>query len=207
MKKNDMIKTIVESAKSYNDNLANRNLLFIFGSEFSIEWFEVVCLPENFMHLTGILPTDKSLSRVYFYNMSLNGRLAPEIIQANRDGTTQMKLSVINHALNIHINARMVGDYRGNKIRLNTEKIAGNVHACVGFVKAKEYPGLYVPNTVLREDIRDVVDKPTKKVIAIFRKFVRDAKYGECTYLAKGVHIDAINCDEIKSKFIQPFAL
>jgi len=108
----------------------------------------------------------------------------------NPDGTTRMKLMVFSIAMNIHKTAKMVGDYSGNKMRLNTDKISGNVSACIGFTKAKEYSGLYVPNTVLREDIRTVVHKPTKRILAIFRKPKDTKLYAECTYTAKGISLE-----------------
>lgn len=202
MRKDDAIKVIVMCAKEYSANLAGQNLLIIFGGEI-VEYFEAVFLPQNFMHLTGVIPLDKSLSSVAFYNACIGGKLTPSLFEMNRDGTTRMKLSVLPQIMNIHKTARMVGDFSQNKIRLNTEKVAVNVHGCMGFVTAKQHQGFYVSNTVLREDIRDVVEKPTRRVLAIFRKQKDLQMYTECTYLAKGVSLASLLVDDrLKEKIV-----
>ena len=48
----------------------------------------------------------------------------------------------------------MVGDFNGCNPKLYTEKLAGGVKACLGFVKT--HRAEYVPNTVLNTDIRTV---------------------------------------------------
>ncbi len=48
----------------------------------------------------------------------------------------------------------MVGDFNGCNPKLYTEKLAGGVKACLGFIKT--YRAEYVPNTVLNTDIRTV---------------------------------------------------
>ena len=200
MKIDKMVSIIVTCAKQYQRNLANRNLLFVFGNPKSVETLEIVCLPENFMHLTGVLPANKSLSSVNFYNMCLDSRLTPNAIKISHGGTTTMKLRVLAQTMSIHETARMIGSYSGNKIKLNTEKIAGNTRACVGFVEAKEYPGFYVPNTVLYEDTRKVIDKPAKKIMAIFTKQKNAPTYTECTYLAKEASPELFLSGTLKSK-------
>ena len=205
MNKEAAIKIIRECAFEYESNLVNRNILFVFGAVNSLEFFDVLCLSHNFMHLTGIIAAG-SLNSINFYNMTLDGRLAPELFELNKDGTTEMKLSVLRHAMNIHKNAKMVGDYNASKIMLNTEKIIGNVTASLGFVLSKEYPDFFVPNTVLREDIRNIVHKPTKRVLAIFIKDKNADTYVECTYVAKGISLEELLTHEtLKTKInIEP---
>ena len=200
MKNDEALKIIVECAKQYRQNLANQNLLFIFSDGEMVSHIEAVFLPQNFMHLTGVVIRDKSLSSVKFYNACINGKLTPTSFEMSRDGTTQMKLSVLPQIMKIHKVARMLGDFKANKIRLNTEKIVGNVHACMGFVQSPRHHGFFVPNTVLREDIRDVVEKPTRRVLAVFRKDVRAGKYEECTYMAKDVDLETMLTADINKK-------
>ena len=157
-----------------------------------MDYIETVFLPQNFMHLTGVVPCNKSLSSVNFYNACINGKLTPALFDMSRDGTTHMKLSVLPQIMNIHKVARMAGDFTENKIKLNTEKIVGNIHACMGFVQALQIQGYFVPNTVLREDIRDIVEKPTRKVLAVFRKAISANRYDECTYVSKNINLTMI---------------
>lgn len=48
----------------------------------------------------------------------------------------------------------MVGDFNGCNPKLYTEKLAGGVKACLGFIKT--HRAEYVPNTALNTDIRTV---------------------------------------------------
>ncbi|MCL2405957.1 MAG: PBECR4 domain-containing protein [Defluviitaleaceae bacterium] len=200
MKKEEALKIIVDCAKVYRDNLANRHLLFVFQDGSVVKNIEIVCLPRNYMHLTGVALVDRSLKSADFYDLCIRGELKCSSFELNKDGTTRVKLQVLNQAMNIHKTAKMIGDYSYTKSMLVTEKIAGTVTACLGFIRERGKRNSYVPNTVLREDIRNVVDKPPKKVLAIFRKSKDEAIYRECTYLAKGVLLELIQTDILKSK-------
>ena len=191
----------MECAEQYKTNLANRSLLFVFNNAGVIQSFEVVCMPRNYLHLTGIVLTNNYRS-IDFYEMCIDKRLSPSAYEFSKDGTTQMKLSVLSQVMNIHKTAKMVGDYTHTKSMLVTEKLAGTVTACLGFIRERGKRNFYVPNTVLREDIRNVVDKPPKKVLAIFRKPKEEPIYRECTYLAKGVSFESVFTDTetVKSK-------
>ena len=201
MKKDLAVKTIYECAKKYRGNLVNNNLLFVFGDVDSVDYIETLCLPQHFLHLTGAVLVDKSINSTNFLSMCIDGRLASSSFEFSRDGTTVLKLSVLRQLMDIHKIAKMVGDYSANRIMLNTDKVIGHVSACMGFVRSKEYPNYFVPNTVLREDIRDVIRKPAKKVLAVFKKSRENHFYSECTYLAKNVtQHDVVALDEVRSK-------
>ena len=190
----------MECAEQYKTNLANRSLLFIFDNAGAIHNLEVICMPRNYLHLTGVVLTDKNLKSIDFYEMCIDKRLSPSAFEFSKDGTTKMKLSVLSQIMNIHKTAKMVGDYTHTKSMLVTEKLAGTVTACLGFIRENGKRNFYVPNTVLREDVRNVVDKPPKKVLTIFRKSKDEPIYSECTYLAKGVSLESILTGILSSK-------
>ena len=83
----------------------------------------------------------------------------------------------------------MIGEYSFSKSLLYTEKLAGNVTACVGFVRDDRF---YIPNTVLREDIRDITKRPQKRVLAVFKKEMKEPVYSELCYHAKGINLSRI---------------
>lgn len=201
MKKENAIKIITECAKIYNENLENKNLLFIFGAEKSPEFFEASFLPRNFLHLTGIkIFEEKIFGSVDFYERCLRGKLSPSDFSFADNGTTDMKLSILPKLMKIQTCAKMVGIYDYTKSVLYTEKIAGNIYACMGFIKENDY---YIPNTALREDIRDISLRPQKRVLAIFKKDIPQKLY--CTipcYSAKKIDISClISSDNLKQKF------
>ena len=91
----------------------------------------------------------------------------------------------------------MIGEYNSSKPRLYTERLADGASACVGFV-TDSISRLYVPNTILKEDIRDnVIDYV--RVIAVYRKRIADRKYEELTYKAKKIDLSKIKYPDIYS--------
>lgn len=201
MKKEKAIKIITEAAKIYNENLENRNLLFIFGTEKSPEFFEASFLPRNFLHLTGVkIFEERIFGSVDFYERCLRGKLSPSDFSFADNGTTDMKLSILTQLMKIQTCAKMVGLYDHTKSVLYTEKIAGNIYAYMGFIKENDY---YIPNTALREDIRDISIRPQKRVLAIFKKNISEKFYRVTPcYLAKKIDISfLISSENLKRKF------
>ena len=196
MKKVDAINIIVTSAKAYRDNLVNRNFLFVFGRENDLDCFEAVFLPRHFKHLTGVVGPNEEQSSVNFYDMCLSGKLSPTAFDLNKDGTTRMKLLVLNQLMSIHAIAKMAGDHSDTGVKLYTEKIVGTTAACMGFVRESGSSDLFVPKAVLSVDTRTVVQKPAKKILAIYTKPKSKVLFSECTYMAKGIVAKDILMDE-----------
>lgn len=78
---------------------------------------------------------------------------------------------------------------------LFTEKVAGNVRGCIGFIKDRNTQ-LNVPNTLLKKDIRDITRKPMQKIYAILSKNYTADKYTQIEKLDKD--IDIKSCRFIK---------
>lgn len=187
--------TIVSTcAKSYQENLVDRSLLFVCMDKHKrISCVEFTFDVSNFLHLTGLKlknaidsnGKEYKLSATDFYHKCLNKKLSVREFDFAPDGTTSLKLDVLPLVINKNLSAGMIGDYNSMNPRLYTEKLVGGVKACVGFVLTAP-SGRYVPNTVLKVDIRDYVTN-TARVIAVFRKIKADELYAELTYKAKNV--------------------
>lgn len=66
----------------------------------------------------------------------------------------------------------------------------------MGFVKDSELK-MYVPNTVLKKDIRDIADN-RKKIIAVLKKDINENLYKNITYLKQNYKVsDMLRNDEI----------
>jgi hypothetical protein len=184
MKKEDGLKVILQSAKSYCSNLENQNVLFVFNNKLKeTQQFEVAFFPRNFLHLTGVELAKTIGSSVDFYNLCLKNKLGINDFNIPKDGTSEMKLSILPQLVKIHKTARMIGIYNNFKANLKTEKLTGTVTASLGFVREENY---YVPNTALKEDIRNVTNQP-QQIIAIFTKEIRQEKYNCLSYLQKSI--------------------
>ena len=189
MKKSEAIRKLTACAEQFSNNLANRNILYIFSDSGKNQYFESLFLPRHYLHLTGIKLLTNNIKSVDFYKLCLRNQLSPSVFSFHENGTTEMKLAVLPQIMNIHKTAKMVGDYDNTKSVLFTEKIVGSITACIGFVRDRHY---YLPNTTLREDIRTITKSPQKQVLAVFVKRVQDTQYSECSYLAKNISLDFI---------------
>lgn len=187
MKKEDALKIILESAKKYNDNLEGKNFLFVYRKDQKIyESIETYFFPGNFHHLTGTtINRQKIESATDFYEACLQNRLTLDSFEIKKDGTTELKLQVLPRLMRLQSCTNMIGDFHENGVKLQTEKLAGNIHGCMGFVKKDGY---YIPNTVLCCDIRNTLSKPYGKVDLIFSKSMTQCKYKELCYSSKSLN-------------------
>jgi hypothetical protein len=191
----DAVRIVFECSDQYRLNLANRNVMFISANDKETFCFETTFLPRNFKHLTGV---ECDLNGADFFDIAERRELKHNDIRFNTNGTTEKKLFVLPQMMKIHITARMVGEYNNSGSFLITDRLAGTTTAAMGFSE-DERTGFYIPNTVLKTDVREVTKHPQQRIIAIFRKSIKDAKYAELTYLAKGVTLD----DDILSSILE----
>ena len=188
--KQDILSKLFVCAAKYNENLLGNSLLFITcDKNGNYDFFSVVFKAANFQHLTGV--NTQNMSAKDFFRRCLAKRLSPDDIIPHKDGTTELKLSVLPTLLNKDLSANMLADYSGRNLKLYTEKIAGNITACMGFVKDSKSE-LYVPNTVLRQDMRNISDN-RKRIVATFQKNKSDDSYTAVVYIAKNVYIEKID--------------
>lgn len=183
MSKEEALKVILNCSKIYHENLENKNLLYILEDRLGkISCLEAVFLSRNFLHLTGVKISNKKIkSSSEFYHLCLKNQLSISDFEFNSNGTTTKKLKILLNIMQIHKTARIIGKYNGLKKYLSTEKLIGTVNYCMGFVNKDNY---YIPNTVLEEDIREIVEFQYR-IIFILRKGIKDRKYKEITYRNK----------------------
>lgn len=191
MDKRKAIQIMTKAARLYRDNLEDRKVLFLYGIPAevkkqlrtagerltAIKAYEVVFHTYNFMHLTGVkLNANTTASAIHFYQKCLDNRLTEEDFSFARDGSSAQKLDILENMMQIKTKATMIGEFTDRGPRLFTEKVAGNVCGCIGFVQDKNTK-LNVPNTLLKKDIRDVTEQPTKKIYAVLSKGYTEDKY------------------------------
>jgi hypothetical protein len=151
---------------------------------------------KNFLHLTGVkFKEGRRVSPNDFYMLALKKRLSINDFELSADGTTEMKLRVLPMILKSQsLAANMAGDYFSRKPVLVTEKLAGGVKGCVGFVFDKSLK-CYVPNTVLNEDIRFNI-RERQRVILAYKKDIKQKEYKERVYQAKKINWNTIELPE-----------
>lgn len=186
MTKKEAISIISKCAALYAVNLCDKQLAFVYQDGNNQTGFvEVIFRSNNFMHLTGI-DTKGHIKANAFYRDAVDKRLKESAIQFKNNYTTELKLQVLQSIMNIYFSARMIGDYTGTHLELYTEKVAGTTTACLGLIP---HGGGYIPNTILKEDIRNIIPKPPGKIFAIFRKPIRQDTYTEITFRNRNIDI------------------
>lgn len=186
MTKKEAISIISKCALLYAANLCNQQLAFVFRDGNNRTGFvEVTFRSSNFMHFTGI-ETKTCLKANAFYRDALDKRLKESAIQFKNNHTTELKLQILQNIMNIPFSARMIGNYTGTYLDLYTEKVAGTTTACLGLVL---HGNEYIPNTILKEDIRNITPKPPGKIFAIFRKPIQQNIYTELTFQSCSIDI------------------
>lgn len=186
MQNSNILELLINTSRIYKEKLLNKNILFIYGNVNSPLHFEAIFLKNNFLHLTGVKYKKGSNN---FFDKLISNRMKESEIQKRKDGTTDLKINALPLLNNIFKSTKIIGDYDSTKFKLYTDKLAGGVNACIGFIKKNNY---YIPNTLLSEDIRTITNVPRYRVLAIFRKNKNEKTYNELCYLAKGIKLSEI---------------
>lgn len=180
MTKKEAIRIIVQSANLYRTNLENQTILFVYKENYKIKYIEMIFLPSNFLHFTGINIINSDIhSSVQFYSLCLNNKLRVNDFNFKSNGTSILKLQILPQIMQLHKNAKMIGKYDNSKIYLLTDVLIGSSNMCIGAKKKADY---YIPNTVLKEDIRKIVSNYFK-IIGILKKDTKELKYRNFTYV------------------------
>ena len=216
MDKRRAIQTMTKAAQNYKNYLEDQKVLFLYGIPSdvkkqlntdekllsSIQAYEVAFHRYNFLHLTGVkLNKSNIASAIHFYEKCLNNRLAEDDFFFAKDGSTGQKLDILERMMLIKKNVTMIGDFTDRGPKLFTEKAAGNICGCIGFVQDKNTK-LNVPNTLLKKDIRDVTAQPTYKVFAVISKHYTDDKYSCLAKLDKSIDLEECHFTEEIEKLI-----
>ena len=193
MTKGEALKIIYKCAELYDQNLSNKNVLFICSSNSfrNVYSLETVFFPSNFMHMTGVkFLNRKRIPPNQFMKMCLDHRLSPTSFDMAPDGTTELKLNVLPFLVTKNLNANAIGILNEQRPVLYTDKIVGSSKGCVGFALDKETQ-FYAPKTILNEDVNGIIRSRTR-IIATYQKKINDAQYTTCVYKAKKVDWSAV---------------
>lgn len=206
MDKRKAIQIMTKAADLYQKNLEDQKILFLYGIPSqvkkqlqteekrisAIKGYEVAFHRYNFLHLTGVkINTSLVASAIHFYEKCLDRRLNEDDFSFSRDGSTGQKLDILESMMQIKRNVTMIGDFADRGPKLYSEKAAGNVCACIGFVKDRN-TRLNVPNTLLKKDIRDVTASPVQKVYAVIAKGYTEEKYSVLEKVDKNLNLTGV---------------
>lgn len=144
---------------------------------------EVAFAARHYMHLTGVKAFESGsngpcISSIAFFERCVDGRISPESLLLNDSFQYELKLMVLPDMMKIPWTAKMMGNFNNSGDYLYTEKIAGHVKGCMGFVES-EIGNIFVPNTVLAGDVRSKISGGNKQVVAVYQKKIGASLYSE----------------------------
>lgn len=197
MSKQEAIDVITEAAKIYQKYFEDKNLLIVYGNKNSnslsysdLSFYETIASRRNFTHLTGVLLNETNgIDTEFFYDKAIgknNNRIFETDFNFRSDNTTFMKLDVIQTALNASENFELCGYFRNSSSHtdLDSDLLVGSRNSIVGFRSAGN---MFVPNTLLKGDIRDETAS-VNSVLAVFQKGRNDNQYTNTVCFAPDVH-------------------
>ena len=164
MDKRRAIQIMTRAAGLYRENLEDQKVLFLYGipaevrrkiknaeKPLPLNVYEVAFHRHNFLHLSGVrINSAEIASAIHFYEKCIGKRLTENDFSFAENGSTGQKLDILERMMLIKRNAMMIGDFTDRGPYLYSEKAAGNVCGCIGFVKDRNTM-LNVPNTLLKK--------------------------------------------------------
>lgn len=198
MTKLQAISIISKAAKIYDKQLNGKNLLIIFGAPNKTFEIETMAAASNFLHLTGVtLNKNECDSNTVFFENARDNKLKESAFNF-KDKYAEQKLKVLVQTLKVASNAKMIGDYNGFHVKLQTDKLAGSIKSCIGFYRVGKY---YIPNTVLAADIRNETSG-RHKILAILSKNIENDKYDTVEMVDKKIDLYKLLENIIKKRNI-----
>lgn len=196
--KNTILPILIGSAKNYNSNLCNNNVLFLYRHNNTIGFKEVVFNDYNFLHLTGV---NTRLPAKLFYNACLEGKLSINDFELKKDGTSILKLSVLPYLSKLILTPTLIGNFNNFGFNLQTDYLIGDTKKIflVGFKTKYKYD---FPNTLLAGDLKHYATQ-AHKIIAVFVKNKDNKAYFKNTYIHKDTELSKLQIPkELKDKLI-----
>lgn len=199
MDKTEVLNILYKYSLEYKEKLEFKNILFVFGEINKPEYFETVFMGRNFLQLTGVIPTEnKFVSNLDFYRACIDKNLTENDFELEEDA--EIKLLALPQLVNIYDSAKMVCNINFNTTSLIVNKLrGGNITTYIKFVRDDKY---FMPNTVVEEDILNLVDSPLQRIFAIFTKKLGENTYTEITYKANGISVYDIDSSKSLGKMV-----
>lgn len=182
----NILKILNNAVKLYDEHLNDNEFIFVFyNKERKIEYKKVKFMKNNFLHLTGV---QTELSPKEFYKNLKKKRLKVDDIKLKEDGTTRLKLEILEKMHHLIYTPTIIGDYDGFlKINLKVDSVVGNTKSqgiCMGLKEINQ--NNYVPKSLLKENVKHIVYNASS-VLLTLKKSCREKEFKEVTYQSKRI--------------------
>ena len=96
MTQNEIIAIVHKCACTYDTNLCNTQVMFVYyNAQNKVEFAEVRFCAHNFLHFTGLVPR-QGISANTFYHKIVNNKLSPNDFFVKCPFTTELKLKILS---------------------------------------------------------------------------------------------------------------
>lgn len=200
--------TVIKEFDNYKNNLLDKSMLIIYRDRDTKQLDHIVInfTGNNYYHLTGLAykedngdGTKNSHFGSKFYNDLKDKKLSVSNLKI-KDNNTALKIKALPFISSQYKYSNMTGDFNETGIKLQLDKVVGNVSTCLGLKKIGTK--IYAPASSLYDDTRKFA-KVTHQIVAIFIKKTDDiSPYKTIKYVAKGHNLENLTYnDELKSLF------
>ncbi|MCD7855882.1 MAG: PBECR4 domain-containing protein [Clostridiales bacterium] len=192
------IPVIVEAAGLYKRNLLNKSILFITKQNNDLVSYKVDFKAFNFLHFFGI---KTELSAEEFFKRASKSRLSPKDFIIKNKKYTTYKIDIVLEAVSVNLNAKTIGDFGSQGIKIEADLGVGNVAYTMTLRRFKQGANNCYPVGILKSDVRSEV-YPHSPVLAVLSKNIKDKKYSICTYKSKNINFEKIHIPKELSSVI-----
>lgn len=188
--KTKLMTELVKAKSTYDKYLLNKDFLYIFKNKITekIDFFEMKCIANNFLHLTGV---DTTIKAADFYKRLGENRISLKEIGYKSNGTTRLKLEVfdrIHLLVTSPVQVCFQDDFFTLKLRVDlllNRPIANRKDIVLGLKQMRGFD-FFVPASIIKEEPQKI-GKDFSQVLCILEKNRGEREYNVIRYKAKEI--------------------
>lgn len=160
IKLQNALKEAIKQFKNYQVNLEDKSLMVIYRNRQTnvIDYIIVQFIGSNYYHLTGLAykednndSRDNHFGSRFYYDL-VDKKLSIKDLKI-KDNNTELKIKALPSIMTCYKYTNMIGDFNDSGLRLNLDKVMGNVTTYLGLKKIGEK--VYAPASCLYGDVRN----------------------------------------------------
>lgn len=159
--------SIYKAAKIYEEYLLNKTINILAYEDDRKIIFSATNRENNFAHLVGLSHVPRKNTAFDIYNKSINRTLrSKDVLSTNGRKAMNKKLSIFECLSTLYDESLTIGKLKKNlKIKLESDLLVGKNYLSLSFLDRDK--DLMVINSLLNEDIGNLLIKETKKEIEL----------------------------------------
>lgn len=202
------LNVVIKEFEKYKINLLCKSMLVIYRDRNTkqLDYIIIKFAGSNYYHLTGLAYKEDNSDNTKeehfgsrFYKDLEDKKLSISNLKI-KDNNTELKIKALPFVTSQYRYSNMTGDFNESGIKLQLDKVIGNVSTCLGLKQIGFKT--FAPASSIYDDTRKFA-KIAHQVVAIFIKETSDASQFETIkYVAKGHNLENLTYSaELKDLF------